>query len=301
MESPSNLTSNLTIKENAANEPDLTGKRFGLLTVQSRERGKNWLCNCDCGNQKVVPQYKLISGQTKSCGCQKNTGHPTVDYTGQRFGRLLVLREAAPHIGPAGDRRRQWLCRCDCGNEVTVLQTSLQKGATTSCGCLQRVYKDADLTGKRFGRLTVEGPADDQPLSGNKCWRCRCECGNTKEYTTTILMSGRVSSCGCYQTEQRLQRMEDNVFGLFNGTNISRIRKQKLQRNNTTGVRGVHKVLGPTPQDDRWIAMIGVQRKRIYLGCFHSLDDAVKARRAAEEQYHVPLIEEYASVDAAGK
>ena len=72
--------------------------------------------------------------------------------------------------------------------------------------------------------------------------------------------------------------MEDNVFGLFNGTNISRIRKQKLQRNNTTGVRGVHKVLGPTPQDDRWIAMIGVQRKRIYLGCFHSLDDAVKER-----------------------
>ncbi len=271
------------------------GQRFANLTVLAPEKGKNWLCLCDCGNKRVVPQYKLLNGQTKSCGCGKNLGHPTVDYRGKRFGRLLVLREAEPHIGRSGDRRRQWVCRCDCGNEVTVLQTSLQKGATTSCGCLQRVYRDTDLTGERFGMLTVEGTEEPAPLSGSTVWRCRCDCGNTKEYTTSVLTSGRVCSCGCHQTEQRQQRMKDNVFDMYNGTNISRIRKQTLQRNNTTGVRGVHKVLGPTPQDDRWIAMIGVQRKRIYLGCFHSLEDAVKARRVAEEQYFEPLIEEYAS------
>ncbi len=300
MDSSCVTTENKTkIDEIQSYEGVCVGQRFGSLTVLEPEKGKNWLCICDCGNKKVVPQNKLLRGQMKSCGCGKNTGRPTVDYTGRRFGRLLVLHEAEPHIGRTGDRRRQWQCRCDCGNEITVLQTSLQKGATTSCGCLQRVYRDTDLTGRRFGKLTVEGPADAGSLSGSKKWRCRCDCGNMKEYTTTILMSGRVCSCGCHQAELRQQRIEDNVFGLFNGTNVTRIRKQPLQKNNTSGFRGVHKVLGPTPKDDRWIAEIGVQRKKIYLGCFLTLEEAVKARQVAEEQYHLPLIEEYAAAEAA--
>lgn len=53
---------------------DLTGKRFGRLTVVSRaENGKGgrarWLCRCDCGNKRVVYGYSLKSGNTRSCGC----------------------------------------------------------------------------------------------------------------------------------------------------------------------------------------------------------------------------------------
>lgn len=53
---------------------DLTGKRFGRLTVVSRaENGKGsrarWLCRCDCGNERVVYGYSLKSGNTRSCGC----------------------------------------------------------------------------------------------------------------------------------------------------------------------------------------------------------------------------------------
>lgn len=56
---------------------DLTGKRFGYLTVLSlhsrssrsaRTRTK-WLCKCDCGNEVVVQANNLTSGNTKSCGC----------------------------------------------------------------------------------------------------------------------------------------------------------------------------------------------------------------------------------------
>lgn len=299
MDLPEIAKTGKTIKCTYPDGVDLTGERFGRLTVLEKDKGKNWRCLCDCGNQKIYPQYKLLGGLIKSCGCIKHESHPRIDLSGQRFGRLLVLHEAEHHVGRSGDRRRQWLCRCDCGNEITVLQNSLQKGATTSCGCLQRVYKDTDLTGRRFGKLTVESPVDMSPLSGKKSWRCRCDCGNVKEYTTTILMSGRVCSCGCHQTELRQQRIDDNVFGLFNGTNVTRIRKQTLQKNNTSGFRGVHRVLGPTPKDDRWIAEIGVQRKKIYLGCFLTLEEAVKARQVAEEQYHLPLIEEYAATEAA--
>lgn len=52
---------------------DLTGKRFGRLTVIGRatRTGKNtyWLCRCDCGGQKNVSRSNLINGQVQSCGC----------------------------------------------------------------------------------------------------------------------------------------------------------------------------------------------------------------------------------------
>lgn len=52
---------------------DLTGQRFGRLTVirrdDSRKKAAYWLCVCDCGNEKVVQSCHLRSGATVSCGC----------------------------------------------------------------------------------------------------------------------------------------------------------------------------------------------------------------------------------------
>ena len=57
-----------------------------------------------------------------------------IDLTGQRFGHLLVLVKT---VKPANVRntRGQWLCRCDCGNEVRIESASLRNGPTKSCGC----------------------------------------------------------------------------------------------------------------------------------------------------------------------
>lgn len=54
-----------------------------------------------------------------------------LDLVGQRFGRLVVIREAGR------DRYGAvlWLCKCDCWTEVTVRGSSLKSGHTTSCGC----------------------------------------------------------------------------------------------------------------------------------------------------------------------
>lgn len=57
---------------------------------------------------------------------------------GQRNGRLTVLQRAANKVEPSGAIRAQWLCRCDCGNEVVVTGHALGKGHTKSCGCLNR-------------------------------------------------------------------------------------------------------------------------------------------------------------------
>lgn len=55
---------------------DLTGKRFGKLTViekhnQDKWGGWNWLCRCDCGNETVVSGGHLRGLKTKSCGCSR--------------------------------------------------------------------------------------------------------------------------------------------------------------------------------------------------------------------------------------
>lgn len=56
-----------------------------------------------------------------------------------------------------------------------------------------------DLTGQRFGRLTVIGPA---PRKTNFArWQCACECGNLHQADSTNLKRGHVTSCGCLRRE----------------------------------------------------------------------------------------------------
>lgn len=55
---------------------DLTGQRFGRLTVISRAgNSKNgrakWFCQCDCGNTVEVLGKSLRSQESASCGCRK--------------------------------------------------------------------------------------------------------------------------------------------------------------------------------------------------------------------------------------
>lgn len=56
---------------------DLTGLRFGRLTVVSRsgsnDRGRaTWLCVCDCGRDKVILGSNLVQGKSLSCKCIAN-------------------------------------------------------------------------------------------------------------------------------------------------------------------------------------------------------------------------------------
>lgn len=54
---------------------DLTGQKFGRLTVISRAENRNqnvyWHCRCDCGAEKIIRGERLKCGETKSCGCLK--------------------------------------------------------------------------------------------------------------------------------------------------------------------------------------------------------------------------------------
>lgn len=57
------------------------------------------------------------------------------DLSGQRFHRLLVIKQVGVH---PSSRRVLWQCRCDCGELLNVQSSLLLNANTKSCGCLQR-------------------------------------------------------------------------------------------------------------------------------------------------------------------
>lgn len=57
-----------------------------------------------------------------------------IDLTGQKFGRLTALER----IGVSASGNAIWLCRCNCGSDVSIPSNNLKNGHTKSCGCLQK-------------------------------------------------------------------------------------------------------------------------------------------------------------------
>ena len=57
------------------------------------------------------------------------------DYTGKRYGRLVVLGDGDDITSPNGSCVRTFVCMCDCGN-ITEVRHSAVCGTTKSCGCL---------------------------------------------------------------------------------------------------------------------------------------------------------------------
>lgn len=191
---------------------DLTRLRFGKLTVDKqvwveREkwdivRNRMWRCKCDCGEVRDFLENNLLSGRTKSCGCARSA--KALDLKEKRFGRLVVKRQVESRNG-----MRRWWAKCDCGNDIEVLQASLTRGRTQSCGCLQKeaassVAKNCfkhkakeDLTGKRFGSLLVTHRSERKTNNRAPIWVTKCDCGNVHEVRSDNLKSGKAKSCGC--------------------------------------------------------------------------------------------------------
>lgn len=63
--------------------------------------------------------------------------------------------------------------------------------------------KRQDLSGLRFGRLTVQ--SSNEKLGKNTASLCICDCGNTTVVANWVLKKGRTKSCGCLQKESRIK------------------------------------------------------------------------------------------------
>lgn len=203
-----------------------------------------------------------------------------------RFGRLIVIEE----IQKTRKNISRWKCKCDCGNIVAVDGCSLLSKNTKSCGCYYR-----EIRGKTHRTHGKSKTVEYNIWQGIKA---RCYNEKVKNYN---LYGGRgINMC---------KRWENNFLNFINdmglrpskGHSVERIdnygnyspgnckwatrkeqaRNKQLSKRNTSGMHGVvwkekHK---------SWHVNIGVDYKRIHIGCYKGLNEAKKARIKAEHDY----------------
>lgn len=143
-------------------------------------------------------------------------GKPQQNLVGQRFNHLTVLEMIPGSLTRTPSVR----CQCDCGNIVIATTSNVKRGNTKSCGCIKhghggprkkverlvertpdqcrRLSPKADLTGQRFGMVTVTGFAG-RDRNGKPVFDCVCDCGKTCQIRGSSLIEGDTKSCGCYR------------------------------------------------------------------------------------------------------
>lgn len=204
---------------------DMTGVHLHRLTFLYPDINNklNWICKCDCENIVSVNVANVKRGLTKSCGClhsEITSERLTIDLAGKHFGKLIVIERDKTKPKSQGV---YWKCKCDCGNEVSVISHSLKEGTTTSCGCYKSKITSErfsmDLIGKKFGKLTVlsrDGSYIGEDKTKYSQWLCKCECGSIKTIRGHNLVRGSVTSCGC-----TISRGEEAIRILLNTMDIN--------------------------------------------------------------------------------
>jgi hypothetical protein len=152
---------------------------------------------------------------------------------GDIYGKLTIIEETNPKVTPSGEKKRQFILKCECGELIKRGSDYLNKGKSWHCGCVtkERIFKREDekrirlenyhkrllerqenkkikekkeskhkyVVGSVKGKLTILSVS-----YGN--WRtrtilCKCECGVIKEISYRNIYS--INSCGCLVNENR--------------------------------------------------------------------------------------------------
>lgn len=111
-----------------------------------------------------------------------------------------------------------------CGKEFHICQSIASKRFTCSRGCAaerlrgfkhtgrksvigsNKIYAGHDLTGLRFGKLTVIGTGEQRDHRSNRLWLAKCDCGNTVVVAATTLVNKHKTHCGCVRYVSNLSR-----------------------------------------------------------------------------------------------
>ncbi len=160
-----------------------------------------------------------------------------IDLTGKVFGKLTVLQR-----DKTVNKRTKWLCKCECGNEISVEAYNLKTGHTQSCGCFQ---KEATSTASKTHGKTHTRLYRIWNCMKNRCYR--------KSYHAYNHYGGRGITV-CDEWLNDFQAFHDWAIanGYNDGLSIDRIDVDK----------------GYSPHNCRWVTMAEQNKnKRAENGC----------------------------------
>lgn len=202
---------------------DLTGQQFGSLFVISKIKNikpTKYQCICECGKNIDIYQKDLTSGRKTHCGCKtikkferKTRVVVPENVIGKVSGDLTVVDELPSHVTPNGSKQRIVRCHCSCGNIFDTRLTAAKKNK--KCRKCLNLERRTDLSGKRFGKLTVISMAKDYySPSGYRLSQCNCvcDCGTKCVVNMSSLVIGATRSCGCSQNTRGLLKDDENVM-----------------------------------------------------------------------------------------
>jgi uncharacterized protein YlzI (FlbEa/FlbD family) len=183
---------------------DLTGQKFNHLTAikflgkQEKSQRYSWLCQCECGKERIVATSKLISGKiTKCVSCSKKrseVNHPFFkNLENKKYGRLTVIS-----LSHFEQKSAYWNCKCECGKSVVTRSATLNFGQIRSCGCLKSQHLVKNIVGQKFGKYLVVKRLK------NSYWECECECGRVVNVDGTSLRSGNSNGCNACNKNGKL-------------------------------------------------------------------------------------------------
>jgi hypothetical protein len=240
---------------------------------------------------------------------------------GREFGRLRVVARAPDYIRKDGRKEVMWECICSCGNPNTVIVMSgnlkRKGGGTQSCGCIGRelsskrakeIVKELHKKNHKINKYDLSGDYGIGFTSnGDEFWFDKKHYNLIKDYCWYYNKRGYVVAWDM-QAEQQVKlhrlimgindpfievdhikhpprdehKVDNREVNLRLVVHADNAKNHVVQINNSSGISGVHYC----ERDNKWIARIGVDGKRIYLGSFDSKEEAVKVREEAEIKYH---------------
>lgn len=204
---------------------------------------------------------------------------------GQRFGHWQVL-------GPSS-KPYYYTCKCcKCGAVKDVYKSSLILGKSSQCSsCASSVPRPKTSKNNQkkaeeryLGKMVNGWPVIEilPPRSGSESLRCRTVCPVCQKETVTALSRLSVIK-HCATCNRDIKQKSDAIHttAWADGSSLAAAKSRMsgtVNRNSATGANGVSKLA-----DGRYRAYINFRRKQYYLGQFLSLEDAMAARKAAEQ------------------
>lgn len=206
-----------------------------------------------------------------------------LELLGKRFGRLIVVS----NCGSNKYKSKLWFCKCDCGEYLIALGGSLNHGGTKSCGCLRRKLAHRITHGKiNTPEYGVWGSMKSRCLNNkhnafnNYGGRGITVCKRWLKFENFIIDMGKRPS-----NKHTIERINNN--GNYEPKNckwstyVENIRNRRKNKNNTTGYNGV----SWDKKMKKYRAVINANYKKISLGYFKNLLDAITARKDGELKY----------------
>lgn len=216
-------------------------------------------------------------------------------WIGRKFGKLTVEQETGT------PDRGSCLCRCECGKTKWFKKGILRAGHAKTCGCSGQKggKKKQDLTGQKFGRLTVLQMGEKN--CKDKCF-CSCECGNKKWINYDSIVHGLVNSCGCIQQEMYEKRTKPiRVGDRFGRLVIVEIYKEngiimcdcdcdcgetaQVAKGNLVRKEGGTKSCGCLLRESKPGQTHGLDKERLYRICRQAVDRVTKLRKGSTGEY----------------